>query len=125
MLLGTVHSASAGLALLLHLSNLLLTPCFPSPTLTSMHNVLALGPVSSSSFSPGLTSLYSSKLSPNQATFQEAFPEIPQVEQGDSLWDPCSTWSFLGGSYHIRTVCHGGHRTLPRAWPKEMLESTQ
>lgn len=38
MLHGKVHPASAGLALLLHLSNWLLTPCFPSPTLNSLHN---------------------------------------------------------------------------------------
>lgn len=74
---GKVHPASAGLALLLYLSTILLTPFFSSPTLNSTHNVLALGPVSLSSFSTGLSSLHSSKLSPNHTTFLEASRILP------------------------------------------------
>lgn len=72
-------------------------------SLNSMHNVLALGLVSLSSFSTDFSLFF--KTQPQPRHFQEAFPEIPQVGQGDSLWAPCGTWSFSGWQLSQQAPC--------------------
>lgn len=100
MLHGKVHPNSAGLALLLHRPPHPMLP-FPYPELNpqcpgSRPSVLVL-----LFYGADFSSFV--KTQPQPHHIPGSFPDPPQLEQEDSLREPCSTWSFLGGS------CHGRH----------------